>query len=106
MFSSPRRWQRRIPPVFVGPLLLLRLAFPVALTLLLLLWDVAANSVTLHPLESRSAVVTLVRNQLFDAVDVDLHIARTRLSLIRRQLGHRPSRLDQRCVQRGRIALV
>ena len=54
---------------------LLGLALPAALALLPLLGDVTAQPITLDPLENRAAQIALVRNQLLDAVDVDLRVA-------------------------------
>src|SRR5580704_4529333 len=59
-------------PIPIHRLLLLGLTLPVALPLLLLLRDVTAHLVTLYPLDHCSAVVALIRDQLFDPVDVDL----------------------------------
>src|SRR5271154_2807073 len=61
-------------PVRIDRLLLLALALPVPLALLLLLGNVAAHLVTLHPLQHRAAVITLVRNQFLDAERVDLRL--------------------------------
>src|ERR1035441_4900970 len=60
------------PPVRIPRLLLSLLARPVPQPLLLLLWNVAANLVTLHPLNHRAAVVALVRHQLFNPTNVHL----------------------------------
>src|SRR5271157_5469723 len=60
------------PPVRIHRLLLTLLARPIPQPLLLLLRNVAAKLVTLHSLDHRAAVIALVRDQLFDAVDVHL----------------------------------
>src|ERR1035438_1816577 len=62
------------PPVRIHRLLLGLLARPIPLPLLPLLRNVAANLVTLHPLDHRAAVVALVRDQLFDPGDVHFGI--------------------------------
>src|SRR5580658_186883 len=59
-------------PILVYRLLLLGFALPVALPLLFLFRNVSPHFVTLHPLQDRAAVVTLVRYHLFDSLDVDL----------------------------------
>src|ERR1017187_7848106 len=60
------------PPVGIHRLLLSLLARPVPQPFLLLLRNVAANLVTLHPLDHRAAVVALVRHQIFDPSNVHL----------------------------------
>src|ERR1022692_4704533 len=82
------------PPVCVDRLLLLGVALPVPLALLPLLRNVTAHPVTLHPLENCAAQIALVRNQLFDAVEVDLRFAGTRLGPMHRQLGDCHPSLD------------
>src|SRR5580704_7888221 len=59
------------PSILVHRLLLLAFALPVALPLLFLFRNVSTHFVTLHPLQDRATVVTLIGNQLFDSLDVD-----------------------------------
>src|SRR5664279_1772240 len=95
------------PPVRIHRLLLSLLARPIPLPLLLLLRNVAAHLVTLHPLDHRAAVVALVRHQLFDPANVDLGlIFGPQLGLAPDLLRHRHARLAQRLVQRRRVALI
>src|SRR5215472_9197302 len=47
-------------------------ALPVAPSFLLLLRNVAAHLITLHPLHHRATVVALVRHQFFDPLQVHL----------------------------------
>src|ERR1039457_1503231 len=89
------------PPVRIHRLLLSLLARPVPQPLLLLLWNVAANLVTLHPLNHRAAVVALVRHQRFNAVDVHFRfVAGSQLSLAPDLLRHREARFPQVLAQR------
>src|ERR1017187_4740767 len=76
------------PPVRIHRLLLSLLARPIPLPLLFLLRNVAANLVTLHPLDHRAAVVALIRHQLFDAVDVHFRfVAGSQLRSEERRVG-------------------
>ena len=59
-----------------------------------------------YSLENRAAQIALVRNQFFDAVETDFRIVRPRLGRMHSQLGHRHPGLDQRRIERGRIAQV
>src|SRR5664279_847884 len=82
------------PTVRIHRLLLGLLARPIPLPLLLLLRNVAANLVTLHPLDHRAAVVALIRNQLFNPANVDLGlIVGAQLGLAPDLLRHRHARL-------------
>src|ERR1035437_4845774 len=58
--------------ILVYRLLLFGLALPVALSRLFLFRNVGTHFVTLHSLQDRTAVVTLVPYHLFDSLDVDL----------------------------------
>src|SRR5580658_23054 len=70
-------------PILVYRLLLLGFALPVALPLLFLFRNVSTHFVTLHPLQDRAAVVTLVRYHLFDSLDVDVDLGLILGSLLR-----------------------
>ena len=55
-------------------LLLGLLAIPVALARLFSLWNVTGNFIFADPLDDRAAVISLVGNQLFDPLDINLRI--------------------------------
>ena len=66
-------------------LLLGLLAIPVPLACLLSFWNVTCNFIFSDSLDDRSAVIALVRNQLFDPVQIDLRF------LFGMQLGLAPN---------------
>src|ERR1017187_9654547 len=91
------------PPVRIHCLLLSLLACPVPLPLLLLLGNVTANLVTLHPLDDRAAVISLVRDQLFNPANVDLGpVAGPQFGFTPDLFRHPHARLAQRLVQSRR----